>query len=329
MQIQKQNNFDFLRLLASIGVLFGHCFVLTGKKPDWLALSLWQIEEVCLYIFFTISGYLVTASFHNSEKSYLKNRCLRIFPALVVNVLLVSLLASLFLKQFYIPYLYNILPVTYVWEIPGLFSNNPSLMANGSLWTLGHEFLLYIMVLIIGKSCIGFKKAIPALIITGMALLAFKVNSFYGLSGPNFQIMFLPDLNLLLFFLTGAAFYLFVKSYNIPTLIISAIAATILCLTGFHNYGLLAFLPYAIFYIAFNKHIPLNKTSRYGDFSYGMYIYAYPLQQVIIQITGNNISIPALFACSLALSLFFAFLSWHLIEKQALKLKTRSIRVVT
>src|ERR1700744_3376696 len=86
----KTNNFDFLRLAAAIMVLYGHCFLLTGnlKNEPLGMVTKWHIEEIGVYIFFLISGYLISRSYKSNSGQYIKNRCLRIFPALLVNSLL-------------------------------------------------------------------------------------------------------------------------------------------------------------------------------------------------------------------------------------------------
>jgi len=78
---------------------------------------------------------------------------------------------------------------------------------------------------------------------------------------------------------------------------------------------------YIIFYIAFATWIPLQNISKYGDFSYGIYIYSFPIQQLIIYIHGGKMSVDLNLFYSIPLILIFAFLSWHLVEKKALKLK--------
>ncbi|MGB4757334.1 MAG: acyltransferase, partial [Candidatus Methanoculleus thermohydrogenotrophicum] len=65
----------------------------------------------------------------------------------------------------------------------------------------------------------------------------------------------------------------------------------------------------------------LNNFGRAGDFSYGMYIYHYPIQQALIQVSGNTLPLPTLCGLSFLLVLPLAFLSWHTIEKWALAAK--------
>ena len=78
--------------------------------------------------------------------------------------------------------------------------------------------------------------------------------------------------------------------------------------------------PYAILYLA-QLHSPLNRFGRYGDFSYGLFLYGFPVQQCIIAISGSGISMGLMILLSIALTFPFAVMSWKWIESKALKYK--------
>jgi peptidoglycan/LPS O-acetylase OafA/YrhL len=90
--------------------------------------------------------------------------------------------------------------------------------------------------------------------------------------------------------------------------------------TQFSSISFKYILPVSIFLFAYAP-IGLSNFAKYGDFSYGMYIYAFPIQQSIIHITNANISVNGMILYSLVITLFFSVLSWHLVEKPFLKLK--------
>lgn len=80
-------------------------------------------------------------------------------------------------------------------------------------------------------------------------------------------------------------------------------------------------LPYTILYLAMLKG-RLNNFSKMGDFSYGIYIYAFPVQQIIVQVYGTEINIAKMFILSFSTVLFLSILSWYFIEEKALRLKS-------
>src|SRR5262249_21502971 len=82
-------------------------------------------------------------------------------------------------------------------------------------------------------------------------------------------------------------------------------------------------LPYLVLSLAFAKIPFLNRFGRFGDFSYGLYVYAFPVQQTIVHFTQGHISVWRLFLLSFVLTLCLAVASYHFIEKPCLNLKRR------
>ncbi len=331
------NNFDFLRLFAALGVLFGHCFLLTGNhanEPLYI-LSGWHIGELCVFVFFLISGYLVTGSYTKRPKNYVRNRFLRIFPALFINVFLTAFILGPFLTTLPIKeyltdhltyeYLANITFLIWDWRLPGVFESiNPNHVANGSLWTLGPEVMMYGFIWILGRTGADFKKAIiPMMLIP--AIMVVIAPDRTSIIMENWKMRILPDWRPALFFMIGAAYYIHRDNikYNPRIFAILIVPAFVVSYFGFLYLGACIILPYAIFYFAFSKRIKLNNAARYGDFSYGIYIYAFLVQQALISLSGNSLLPLQLLLYSLPITLLFAALSWHLVEKNALRLKSK------
>jgi peptidoglycan/LPS O-acetylase OafA/YrhL len=95
------------------------------------------------------------------------------------------------------------------------------------------------------------------------------------------------------------------------------------------KYGLILFGTYLILYLVFNPKIKLNNTSKLGDFSYGLYIFAFPIQQTLTLYLYPNINPYTQFLLALPLTLLCSVFSWHLIEKKALKFKSKKDRTRT
>ena len=150
----RSNNFDLIRLIAAAMVVFAHSFILLEGKHDHEPIfamtgGVTGAGQVGVDIFFVISGFLITKSFQNSisVSDYALKRLLRIFPALVVLLLITVFVfgplvtSQSMLEYFSTPstysYLTNVRLLRLQYELPGVFTDNPYPRAvNGSLWTL-------------------------------------------------------------------------------------------------------------------------------------------------------------------------------------------------
>src|ERR1700728_122809 len=168
--MSRDNNFDALRLLAAATVICSHSFLIADGNENSEPLIVLSGRQSILglagvFVFFAISGFLVTQSFVETRSPwrYLLKRCLRIFPGFFVALVLAGfvlapMVTTLPLHQYFLspaPYRYvfwNMLFDLRQHELPGvMFVDNPvGLEVNGSLWTLGYEFQMYLMVLALG-----------------------------------------------------------------------------------------------------------------------------------------------------------------------------------
>ncbi len=340
MKSSHHNNFDFLRLSAAIMVWYTHCCGFT-KEPDPVVsyFSFESFGSLGVTIFFVISGYFITMSYENNRNvlHYIKNRALRILPALCVVILfsifiLGPLMTTLSLHDYFTNsvtwrYLRSMLIFPLQYELPGVFRNNPIDAVNGSLWTLQHETRLYGAIALLGILGI-LRPRVMFILLVG--LYAIRV---YGLIySPHAKERILTmqwgKLELLVRlasqFAIGSLLYL--SRDAVPLKISYFIGAAMLVAAS-------PFLPatignmlfdiafaYAVIYFGFLKLPLLPALSRWGDFSYGFYLYAFPMQQVSLQMLGSRNFTGLLFTSFLATALC-AVLSWHLVEKRALAKK--------
>ena len=330
--MSRRNNFDALRLLAAISVIFSHSFLIAEgtQKHEWL-IRLTGNQSILgltgVFVFFAISGFLVTQSFEETGDPlrFLAKRALRIFPGFFVATLLSAFVLAPFVTTLepgaYFsrpePYRYvigNTLLDPTVHELPGvMFVNNPvGLEINGSMWTLRIEFMMYLMVLGLGMTAAADPAHAVLLLALGLACLHFDTLDFLGAWGW-----------LLAFFAAGMVLYK-LRATRIFDGRVALLALAGLVL----SVPLREFIPmfplfgcYLALWLALNPRLPVIPTARFGDLSYGLYIYGWPVEAAVVWLLGGRALWWQVFAIALPVTAAIAFLSWHLIERPALRLK--------
>ena len=332
----RANNFTLLRLVAALAVVYGHSFEIARPAPgqaDLIALTLRETwaGEMGVWIFFVISGFLVTKSWTERQDivAFAKARALRLFPALLTMLVLLVLVLGPALSALS-PAAYFRAPGTYgfliwngslaktVYDLPGLFETNPyPAIVNKSLWTLPLEARLYVCLAVMGLAGLLRRRALfNAAALALAALISVRPDWFplNGVTGSSLALMFLA----------GAA--AFVNRDWIPLsagILVAGIALGALLMgTPLFRLALAADVAYATLWLAYGA--PPFAIDRWGDFSYGIYIYAYPLQQALVA-TVPGITPLGLFGVAGLISIGFGAASWHWIEAPCLALKHRSI----
>lgn len=329
----RTNNFDIIRFFAAMLVIWFHSFPLTGRGNQYEFISVLThmkstAGEVGVMIFFIISGFLITMSFDHSKSliRYFKSRILRIMPAYIVVILLSvfvlgPILTTLPLRSYFMhpqtrQYLLNLSLKSMHYNLPGVFANNiyPNAI-NGSIWTLWFEFVTYLLVAFLGVTKLLKKETsiILYLLCLVLVLLKLPVGYYYFYFG--------------LFFSAGMIFYQWRE--KIVLNIKLAIVAFIILALGVHFNQ---FIPaasiggsYLIFFFALGPVHKFSSFTKYGDLSYGMYIYSFVIQQLLMSLFNNHLTQMQNFLLALPLSMIFAFLSWHLVEKRCIQLKNKTI----
>lgn len=351
----RDNNFNLIRVLAALAVFVSHCFSLaTGHKavePFMAELNM-SIGGAAVDVFFLTSGFLVTASLLSRRNpiDFVVARMLRIFPGLWVMLLLtVFVLGGAMSTLPYRDYLGNALVYEYlarcgtlvtgiVQNLPGVFESNPVHGEfNGPLWTLPFEVGMYGFLLatwlVLAPSGSRRTALLKYAILAFSALAAMFLVVGYFRHGlpPRFELHSTYAFpSLFYMFFTGAAFHVMRDRITLsPRLFLLAATALLASLFNKHVFFVvyLFTVPYLLFYLAYVPGGWLRQFNRLGDYSYGIYIYAYPLQQSVVALSGV-ISILALGLIALPPALLLAALSWHLVEKRALALKGRFIAPV-
>jgi peptidoglycan/LPS O-acetylase OafA/YrhL len=283
--VERHNNFDALRLVAAISVIFSHAFLLGEGTQDpeplyWLTGGQTVLGVVGVFVFFTISGYLVTQSFEatGSPVRFLAKRGLRIYPGLIA-CLLVSAFVMGPLVSGLDPAAYLLSPGVYHYvasnfamvmpanTLPGVaFSGyGAGSVVDGPLWTLPSEVMMYLMVCALGILRFLSLPAMLPLLLLGLGGLWFDTASSEYFIGS--ALWLLP------FFAAGMALYrLRNKKILRHGLALMALAGLVLSVP-FHAFILLfpIFGSYLVIYLAFAPWFPVVRAARFGDLSYGLY----------------------------------------------------------
>ncbi|MDU0332797.1 acyltransferase [Paenibacillus sp. 3LSP] len=328
----RENNFDILRLMAATLVIFSHAYPLTlGSNEYEPLIKLTRGQETFgglgVSIFFILSGFLITYSFERCANiyEYFRNRILRIFPALLILIfftvfVLGPILTTLDLKTYFsspatLRYLESFMLVNMQYGLPGVFEHNPYPNAvNGSLWTLWYEFFFYMIVAVLGSL-----KMLKKIIIIPLFLVVLFFSLYLSPSIAVFQYF-----ELFKYFCMGIIVYLL--RYNIKLNKFIAFFCFILLVSltsfGYYKVAFIFFGTYIIFYVGFGMRKILRKLQETGDFSYGMYIYAFPVQQLVTYFFNGHISPLNNFVVSAVITLIFSILSWFKIERKCLHFKS-------
>lgn len=332
------NRFDILRLLAAWLVLFSHCYPLGARPQNEPLASIWGIDTlggVGVAIFFVLSGYLVTISLERSPNlfTFFRRRVLRIYPGLIAICLLSVLVLGPLLTTLPLPvYWHHPLTWSYLWTagawdihypLPGVFADNPLPYAiNGSLWSLPYEITCYLALVLLSllpgplrpkatlaaAGLVGVLLTRPAAPLTGPFDIFLGMDYYHGKLG--------------LLFALGAVFALW-RTHIRPL----GWSAVLLAGALWLPLGAWQLLLYVLglgtltLWLALHGLWLPRLPARMGDWSYGAYLYGFPVQQVLAHFKLHEASFAGYVLACTVLTFALGGLSWHLIEKQAMRWK--------
>ena len=331
------NNFDFLRVVFALTVAFAHLIELSDLeilKP----LKIYFNTRLAIDGFFIVSGFLIAKSYENTAtiKEYIIRRAKRIIPAYAVVILISAHLFSVISTNSLYDYFSNIQFWKYLTAnlsfqnylepcLPGVFETNKICAINCALWTIKLEEAFYLSVPIF-YWFVRVKKLNFYVLIVIVYILSVTYYMYF-LSIDNYRIAKqLPGA--LAFFATGIVFY---KNFSLLHKWKDYIIIPCLMLFILEHYILktqilkpIAF-GFMVFYIAYSFRF-LNNFGKYGDFTYGIYIYHFPVIQLFVFLGLFN-KYPPLIICTLVLmvTLLLAIMSWYFIEIPYLS-KSRRLR---
>ncbi|PYJ07554.1 MAG: hypothetical protein DMF06_15270 [Verrucomicrobia bacterium] len=319
----KRDNFLLLRFLAAALVIYGHGGAVTGGQgpPDLFVVLGWGTYSgtIAVHIFFLVSGFMIAGSYLRLRRQHLVNflwaRILRIFPAYLYCLVLCAYLLGAIYTTTRLPdyfrdhaVLYYViqnlkLQTSMAWTLPGVFEGNPKMpVINGALWTLPGEFRMYLWVALTGLLGVLSRRWLCTLLIATLA--------GFGIVYPEKDILTIPTFYVGLAGMFGLGVFCYVHRQHVPVgwpyAALAALLAYLLHGTPLSPY--VFSLALAQFAFAFAYCTPWYGFNRLGDYSYGVYLWGFPMQQVVAH------HFPALSpnwnaGCALPLAWAMAFIS--------------------
>ncbi|QXX94419.1 acyltransferase [Serratia marcescens] len=337
---RENNNLDLIRILCAYFVIYAHAFVLSpseGSNDILYKITLLghvSFGGLAVKTFFLISGLLVTNSLLANGRiiNYVSSRFLRVFPAYALTVIVSALIISPWLSTLSLfdyftssdvwSYVIKTLKLDVQYHLPGVFSNNATNAINGSLWTIPMEVKAYSYLLLIYLASLLFgpyKKLFIAFI-----SIVILVEPFTPLKGHLIAKSDSPSIYLLYpFFAIGCLLAILKDRVTTRDLLATAIIALIAFFIVNDEVGKTAlfyvFATMLLLYCASTSYLKRLKIKN--DISYGIYLWAFPTQQVIasVFVASPYINI----VLSMFISSIFAYLSFKWVESPAMTINKR------
>ncbi|WP_318388936.1 acyltransferase [Enterobacter sp.] len=324
--MHRNNCFDIIRLVAALMVLYSHHFALSGFNEPVIA-GFESPGGIAVILFFAISGFLISQSGLRSGDfaSFMAKRCRRIFPALIpCSIFVFVIIGSAFHSNDLTSYLsgdvfYKILQTVTLQNANSRDLTDgfiyPSGML-GSLWSLPVEFACYLVIGLV-VSVTNSPRLYPAIFASFLVAACYVIKTGYSDFFFNVPVDLFVTRGMCFFL--GASMSMSIKHWNKTSIkIFSVVMVSIYLATATSGVdhkisGYILFTIIAIFIgVTFNDALIKGRF----DYSYGIYIYAFPVQQLCINTL--NVGFYTSMILSTVITITLASLSWHFVEKRFL-----------
>ena len=316
-EVKKDNCFDFLRYLFAYLLIVSHFCVLTCHTE-----GVFLAGDICVKAFFFMSGFLVTYSFMRRKgdcRGYAVRRFVRIVPAYVFTVLC-CIFAGCFVTLLPVPEyvtsphtlkyaMCNLLMFNWLEpSLPGVFVSNSMSAVNGSLWVMKFETLFYVcipfLIYIIGR--IGKKSVMLPVLLLGMAFHAWlpvQLRQSCSLFAGMFLLLFYDTFckHKHIFFVLSLTSEVIRYTTDMPLLL--SVTSSVEPLS----------FSVVLLYVAYNASI-LNFFCRFENITYGLFLFHFPVIQILIHLGLADYNLPLCFVTTVVLSTLMAYMTRKMIE---------------
>ena len=356
----RRNSIAFLRWFFAVSVVVDHTYAIARFDHGQGLISRWTAGQdslggLAVAGFFVLSGFLVSRSRDRmaSGLRYLWHRVLRIFPGFWVCLLVTAVVLAPIEWHFESgkgisalfsyrngPWQYlraNYLLTIHQWTIGPLLSHTPRAQVgasagaawDGSLWSLIYEFRCYIVVAVVGLIASRLVRrrtfVVLTILMAGLVAVYEVMPKHTVLHTFSFIEPFIAPagfVRLAFCFALGALLYFYADSIPIRGELLALSAAVFLVTLHYGGLYLIGFVAFAYCILGAAVRLPIYRWDRFGDLSYGIYIYAFPAQMLLAAHNFQRFGLLAFLLASITISSLAAFASWHLVEKNALRLKS-------
>ncbi len=335
------NNLDLIRFALACVVLQYHSFPIAGRASHGLVHRLLTLQVgggwMAVNCFFVISGFLIAQSWDRSRglADFARKRVLRIYPGFVVAVAACIFVFGPLGADTVDGYFTRAATYRYalplvggpVQPLPGVLEHAPwPGLLNGSLWSIRYELACYALLAALGRSgLLRRRRAVAALCLLAWAVY---VSEAKGVPRPwDVVVPYLGDLwelpRCVAYFLAGVTFLLYRDRipysgwWCLGLLGATGAAAAV----GWSDLLLPPAVAYLVFYAAYHGTVRFHQFGARGDLSYGVYLYAFPVQQLLVKYVPLARQPVLLTVAALAVSGVFAFASWRWVEQPFLRMR--------
>ena len=335
----RRNSFDAVRLAAALAVAFGHQVEFAGRPEPALGPLGISLSNTGLFVFFGLSGYLVFKSLDRDPRPwrFVGARLRRVYPGAVANALVCVLFGAavtmLAQRDYWLApetWSYLLHGIAVVWtptrfDLPGVFADARWPSVDTPIWTLKYELLCYAVLLVLYSVARLDRPGAPRGAVVGSAVAALTLGyvAFLLLAPLPADVDFYTRYNaynVLRFgmIFAGGAFYAVAERkgerWRVPLLLVpAALAAPV---PAMNRAGLTLLVACCAIEFGRTPALFSRRYRRFGDLSYGIYLYAYPIGQMMTVHRQNSSDVWPVAFGSLILTLVAAVLSWHLVERR-------------